>query len=130
AGDVVRTLYSSLSKNTTLIFFDDKLTGNEYSTPDVTEVHFGAEYNVFNMMDKNQIFVRAGVYTNPSHVVTFSGTAGREGTSRGKGQYNLTPRKDETRGTIGAGVAIGPRAQIDAAYVFGREFVVSAGVRF
>lgn len=130
AGDVVRTLYSSLSKNTTLIFFDDKLTGNEYSTPDVTEVHFGAEYNVFNMMDKNPIFVRAGVYTNPSHVVTFSGTADRDVNSVVNAQYNLTPRKDETRGTIGAGVAIGPRAQIDAAYVFGREFVVSAGVRF
>jgi len=130
AGDVVRTNYSSLSRNTTLIFFDTVLNGSEFTTPDVTEIHVGAEYNVYNMMNNNPIFVRAGVYTNPSHLVTFNGTADRDANSVQTAQYNLIPRKDETRGTVGAGIALGPRAQIDAAYVFGREFVLSAGIRF
>jgi len=130
-ADVVRTNYSSLSKNTTVIFFGaNGVTGNEFSTPDVTDVHVGAEYNVYNMLDKNPVFVRGGVYTNRSHLVTFTGTSDANANSVLNAQYNLTPRKDETRGTAGAGIALGPHAQVDAAYVFGKEFVLSAAVRF
>src|SRR5262245_53536440 len=128
AADAVRTNYSSLSKNTTIVFATT-LTGNEYSTPDVWETHVGAEYNVTSMMG-NPIFVRGGFFNNPAHLVTFAGTSDREANASETAKYNLLPRSDETRGTAGVGIAIGPRAQIDAAYVFGRELVLSGAVRF
>jgi len=128
AGDVVRMNYSSLSENTTLVFFSN-LTGAEYVTPDATEVHLGAEYNVYNMRG-NPVFVRAGVFTNPNHLVSFTGTSDPATNAQETAKYNLLPRKDETRGTFGVGIALGPRAQIDAAYVFNKEFVLSSAIRF
>ena len=128
AADAVRINYSVLSQNTTLVFFPT-LTGNEFVTPDVTEIHVGAEYNVYNMMG-NPIFVRGGVFTNPAHFVTFTGSSDPAINASETANYNLLPRSDETRGTVGVGIAIGPRGQVDAAYVFGREFVLSAAVRF
>jgi long-chain fatty acid transport protein len=129
AADAVRTNYSSLSKDTTLIFSSTQLTGSEYVTPDVTEVHVGAEYNFYNMQG-NPMFVRGGIFTNPAHLVTFAGTADPRVNAAESASYNLLPRRNETRGTAGVGIALGPRAQIDAAYVFGKEFVLSSGVRF
>src|SRR5262249_22808498 len=124
---------SSLSKNTTIIFDGDpapQLTGSEFDTPDVTELHVGAEYNVYTMMG-NPLFVRGGVFTNPAHLVTYTGNiSDRTQQAAEVAVYNFLPRKDETRGTAGVGIAIGPRAQIDAAYVFSKEFVLSAAVRF
>ncbi len=128
-ADVVRMRYSSLSKNTTLIF-NTTLTGGEYVTPDVTEVHFGGEFNVYSLMQKNPIFIRAGVFTNPNHLVTFSGTADPEINAAETAKYNLLPRKDETVGTAGAGLVVGSHFQVDLAYVFGKEFVASTAVRF
>jgi len=129
AADAVRTNYSSLSKSTTLIFFATTLTGNEYVTPDVTEIHVGAEYNVYNMKG-NLIFVRGGVFTNPAHSVTFTGVSDPAVQATEVANYNLLQGKDETRGTVGAGIALGPRAQIDVAYVFGKELVLSTAIRF
>jgi long-subunit fatty acid transport protein len=130
-ADVVRVLYSSLTKNMTLIFNDTTLTGGEFSTPDTTEVHVGAEYNVLNMMQgKSPLFVRGGFYTNPSHLITFTGASDAATNAIMNAQYNLAPRTDEVRGTIGAGVVIGSRVQVDAAYLFGKEFVLSSAVRF
>jgi long-subunit fatty acid transport protein len=124
AADGVRTNYSSLSENTTVVFATDTVKSTDFTTPDVTEFHVGAEYNVYTM-NGNPLFVRAGVFTNPAHLVTYTGSVVTE-----IAKYNLLPRTDETRGTIGVGIALGPRAQIDAAYVFNREFVLSAAVRF
>jgi len=128
AGDVVRMNYSSLSENTTLVF-SSNLSGTEYVTPDATEVHLGAEYNVYNMQG-NPVFIRAGVFTNPNHLVRFAGTSDAATNAQETAKYNLLPRKDETRGTFGVGIALGPRAQIDAAYVFSKEFVLSSAIRF
>jgi long-chain fatty acid transport protein len=126
AADAVRTNYASLSETTTIVFSTDTAKPTDYVTPDVTEFHVGAEYNVFDLSG-NPLFVRAGVFTNPDHLVTYKG-APPIPTEVAK--YNLLPRTDETRGTIGVGFVVGPRAQIDAAYVFGKEFVLSSGVRF
>jgi hypothetical protein len=76
------------------------------------------------------LFVRAGVFTNPNHLVTFTGTPDPAINASEAANYNLLPRKDETSGTFGVGIALGPRAQIDAAYVFRKEFVLSSAVRF
>jgi len=129
AGDAVRINYSSLSKNTTVVFQTTTLTGNEYATPDVWETHVGAEYNVYSMTG-NAIFVRGGFFSNPAHLVTFTGTSDPEVNAAETAKFNLLPRSNETRGTAGVGIAIGPRAQIDAAYIFGKELVLSGAVRF
>ncbi|HMF95063.1 MAG TPA: outer membrane protein transport protein [Vicinamibacterales bacterium] len=130
-ADVVRTLYSSLTKTVTLIFNDTTLTGGEFSTPDTTEFHVGAEYNVLNLMQgKSPLFVRGGFYSNPSHVITFTGASDAATNAVMNAQYNLAPRNDEYRGTVGGGVVLGSRVQVDAAYVFGKEFVLSSAVRF
>ena len=131
AADAVRTNYSSLSKNTTLVFIGSATTptSGDYVTPDVTEVHVGGEYNVYQLMG-NPIFVRGGLFTNPAHLVTYVGSVDAETNAAERAKYNLLPRSDEVRGTFGAGIAIGPRAQIDAAYVVGKEFVLSAAARF
>jgi long-subunit fatty acid transport protein len=132
AADGVWTGYSSLSKNTAIIFNSDppQLTGSEYSTPDVTELHVGAEYNVYTLKG-NPLFVRAGVFTNPAHLVTYNGNVSdRTSQAAEQAKYNLLPRTDETRGTVGVGFVLGPRAQIDAAYVFSNEFVLSSAIRF
>jgi long-chain fatty acid transport protein len=130
-ADVVHTKYSSLSQSTTLVFFDTTLSTSDYKTPDVTEVHVGAEYAVYKIKG-NPLLVRAGVFTNPSHLVTFTGT---ETSSDGaaaveQATYNLLPRKNHTTGTVGAGLVVGPRLQIDVAYVGVGTLVVSTGVRF
>jgi long-subunit fatty acid transport protein len=128
AADAVRVKYSSLTQNTTIVF-NLSLTGNEYVTPDVTELHVGAEYNVYNMKG-NPLFLRAGVFTNPNHQSTFNGSSDSAFNVSQAIIFNLIPGKDETRGTAGVGIALGPHAQIDVAYVFGREFVLSSAVRF
>jgi long-subunit fatty acid transport protein len=128
AADAVRINYSSLTKSTTIIF-NLSLTGNEYVTPDVTELHAGAEYNVYSV-NGNPIFVRGGVFTNPNHQSTFTGNTDSAFNQSQAIIFNTLPGKDETRGTAGVGIALGPRAQADAAYVFGKEFVLSAAIRF
>jgi long-chain fatty acid transport protein len=135
AADAVRMNYSSLSKNTAVIFQVGSVQGTEYVTPDVTELHLGAEYNVFNMMQKFPVFVRAGVYTNPNHLVTYTpipATAINAASVNASeiAKYNLLPREDETRGTVGVGFVFTTRFQVDVAYVFRKEVVASTAVRF
>jgi long-subunit fatty acid transport protein len=129
AADVVRMKYSSLTKNTTIIYASP-VTGAEFETPDVTEIHFGGEFNVYNMMQKHPIFVRAGVFRNPNHLVNFTGTSDVEANALNRAKYNLLPRKDDVRGTVGVGFVFGTRFQADVAYVVGKELVASTAVRF
>jgi long-chain fatty acid transport protein len=129
AADVVGMWYSSLSQDTTLIFSPATLAGSDYVTDNVVELHAGAEYNVYNVHG-NPIFLRGGVFTNPNHLVSFTGAPDPGTNASENAKYNLLPRTSDTRGTVGVGIALGPRAQVDAAYVFGKEFVLSSGVRF
>jgi long-subunit fatty acid transport protein len=136
AADVVRINYSSLAKDflITLNFPNTGLLPSQFSVDDATEVHFGGEYNV--MTGKNPVFIRAGVFSNPNHTTRYTASAAADaGSNAGTNTfynsiYNLLPRDTAVRGTIGAGVALGPRLQIDAAYVHRKEFVASTAVRF
>ena len=108
---------------------------SQFSIDDGTEVHFGGEYNL--MTGRVPVFVRAGVFTNPNHTTRYTSSPsadagmGNAGTNTFYSSiYNLLPRETLVRGTVGAGVAIGPRLQIDAAYVHKKEFVASTAVRF
>ena len=159
ALDIVRINYSSLADGFTPIFdyFDEvsstnssqqclattpacvakpALTGSEFSIKDVTETHFGAEYNLAT--GNKPIFVRAGVFTNPDHRVSFNGFSSTTLPAADvtvlnaayKAQYNLLARSDDVRGTIGAGIVLSQQMQLDLAYVFGQEFVASTAIRF
>jgi hypothetical protein len=103
---------------------------NLFSIDDATEVHFGGEYNL--MTGNNPVFVRAGVFTDPNHTTHFNPSSSVSTTINQyyTAVYNSLPRDTQVRGTVGGGIAIGPRVQIDAAYVHKKEFVASTGVRF
>jgi len=123
AVDVVRTKYSSLSENMTIVFSPETVRSTDYDTPDTTEVHVGAEFIAGSLMGK-PLFLRGGVFTNPNHVTSYVGNDVAE-----KAFYSL-PHKDDTRGTVGAGIVLGSRVQLDLAYVFDRELVASTAIRF
>ena len=79
-----------------------------------------------------------GVFTNPDHRVRFNGFTSStlpaadvaEVNAEENATYNLLPRKDDVRGTIGAGIALGQQMQLDLAYVYGKEFIASTAIRF
>jgi len=91
---------------------------------DVTEVHFGIEY--YMITKEWAIPLRAGFYTDPSHVVYT--TVENEALKR------LFPRgSDELHGTFGFGFVLQNKIQIDTAVNFSRnvsEFLLSAVFRF
>ena len=91
---------------------------------DGTEVHFGVEY--YLITKKWAIPLRAGFYTDPSHVVYT--TVENEALKR------LFPRgSDEVHGTCGFGFVLQNKIQIDTAVNFSRnvsEFLLSAVFRF
>jgi long-chain fatty acid transport protein len=107
-----------------------------FAIDDVTELHLGAEYSIPGM--KNPIFVRGGVFTNPDHQLKYLGNAASVSAFYANalplddawGSFNIVNRDTEVKGTIGAGFVVGTQFQTDVAYVFGREFIVSAAVRF
>jgi hypothetical protein len=130
AGDIVRVNYSSLTKNTTIIFDPDVVLSTDFETPDVFELHAGVEYSAYSMKE-NTLLIRAGVFTDPAHLVRFVGSS--RGDAVAFAFNNAAYRqagKDKTRGTVGAGLVLGRRSQIDVAYAFGGDFVASAAVRF
>jgi len=91
---------------------------------DGTEVHFGIEYY---LITKNwAVPLRAGFYTDPSHVVYT--TVENEALKR------LFPRgNDEVHGTFGFGFVLQNKIQLDTAANFSRnvsEFLLSAVFRF
>ena len=121
--------YSSLTKDFTIILDAGTITPDKFSVDDGTELHIGAEYNILTGMVP--VFVRAGLYTNPNHSIKFDASLpDKVANSFENAVYNLLPRETETKGTFGAGVALGPRAQLDVAYVWKKEFVASMAVRF
>jgi long-chain fatty acid transport protein len=91
---------------------------------DGTEVHFGVEYYIITK--EWAIPLRAGFYTDPSHVVYT--TVENEALKR------LFPRgSDEVHGTFGFGFVLQNKIQLDTAVNFSRnvsEFLLSAVFRF
>ncbi|MFC1614684.1 OmpP1/FadL family transporter, partial [Gemmatimonadota bacterium] len=91
---------------------------------DGTEIHLGVEYNLF-ILDF-LIPLRAGFYTNPSHVVYT--------TIENEALQRLFPRgEDETHGTFGLGFVLQNKIQIDLAGNFSKsvsELLLSAVFRF
>ena len=133
--DVVGINYSSLTDDflITISFGTPGLNPNQFKIDDATEFHFGGEYTL--MTGANPVFLRAGVFTDPNHSTRYTPSTTLTGddvalNTAFDAVYNLLPRETAVLGTVGAGVAIGPRVQIDAAYVHKKQFVASTAVRF
>jgi len=72
----VHRKYSNLTKNQTVTATQTLLLSSDFETPDVTEIHAGAEYNLYSWKS-NPLFIPAGVYTDPDHLTNFTGRHGR-----------------------------------------------------
>ena len=80
-----------------------------------TEFHIGGEYQLMPI-GQNRFFARAGVYTGKEGVVDTN---------------TATPTtENKVTGTVGAGVVVGQRFQVDLAVLTRRNSVLSAAVRF
>jgi long-subunit fatty acid transport protein len=124
AADARRVKYSDMVKDLTLIVgFSDTET---FSESDVTEAHVGGEWMA--VTGPNAVFVRGGVLTNPAHQLRFATGSGDNLTDQVR--FNALPQTNETKGTFGAGFTVGRRFQVDAGYVWRRDFVISAAGRF
>src|SRR6185436_20019881 len=106
-----RISYSSLAKNFTVVFPSADVDPSMYSIPNATEAHFGGEY--LWLTGDTKVFLRAGVFTSPDHSMRYSGANPSE-----IAKFNLLPRSGATTGTVGAGVAVGAKYQVDFAAVF------------
>src|SRR5262249_51769888 len=118
----------------TLAFGTPGLTPAQFTIKDVSELHVGGEYTL--KTGPHPVFVRAGLFTDPNHSTRYTPSTALSPADATllnpefDAVYNLLPRETAVRGTVGAGVAIGPRFQIDAAYVHNKQFVASTAVRF
>jgi long-subunit fatty acid transport protein len=131
AADVVRVNYSSLAKDFLITFdFGSALSPSQFTIKDATEFHAGGEYNV--IAGSNPVFVRAGLFTNPNHAFRYTTAPSLSADTNNyySAIYNTLPRDTEVKGTVGGGIVIGPRFQVDLAYVWRKEFVASTAVRF
>ncbi len=159
---MVRLYYSDLTEDFKPVlglerFSDDPrdvgpaLTGDEFTIEDETEIHFGGELNIGP--SQVPIFLRAGVFTNPAHPLTFDSSKvnlqfGSDTPQADRdletsllsaafgSLYGTRPRDFQETPvgfTFGGGLALGGRVQLDAAYVTIEqfdEFVFSFAVRF
>ena len=136
--DTTYIKYSALAKGLTPIRSRDLLTGNDFKISDATEVHFGGELNVAS--NKNPVFLRAGVFTNHDHSLRFVGNVQPGGdvtpaqaqrtNAIERSVFNLGKHETTVTGTFGGGFVVGQHGQVDVAYVWKQQLVVSLGGRF
>lgn len=135
--DVARVAYSALEKDLTPIIAHDLVTAGDFGIRDATELHAGVEFTGGN---KAPVFLRAGFFTDHDHSLRYTGRVQPGGavtadqalrTNVYEGSvFNLGSHHTHVIGTFGGGVALGGCLQIDAAYVWKQQFVLSTGLRF
>lgn len=109
-ADAVHITYSNLVDNFISINEDIRAIDKAYKASDVTEVHLGAEYF---FLTKVPIAVRAGIWKDPAHAITYRGPLLAPDAVAAAILY---PKgTDQHHVSIGAGLAW-PTFQIDAAY--------------
>ncbi|MEA1997372.1 MAG: outer membrane protein transport protein [Gemmatimonadota bacterium] len=138
--DVVRVEYSDLIEDLERNLNEDDVAAYSEDFPytrfvdgdgiddlvlkDGTEIHFGCEY--YLTLGEWLLPLRAGLYTDPSHVVYT--------TVEDEALQRLFPRgKNEVHGTFGLGFVLENKIQLDAAVNFSNsisEFLLSAVFRF
>lgn len=130
--DAVAIKYSDLVKRLEPVTLFTDVTRKNYEIQDVTEVHYGGEFQL--VKGRNPVFVRVGGFTNPDHSLRFVGNTGNELFNEIEtARFNLEKRETENGFTFGGGFAIGTTVQADAAFLrikSIREFVASLAIRF
>lgn len=86
---------------------------------DGTEIRLGTEYVFANFT--YPVSVRAGVWRDPQHTLTFQGRTPTGLTNALANQVLFSAGDDETHGSLGFGIAF-PRFQIDAAFDFSESY--------
>jgi len=109
-ADAVRVKYSNLVDNFVSINASVRAIDHAYKAADATEIHLGGEYF---FSTKIPFAVRAGVWRDPQHTITFTGPL--TDTDRVGAAILFPKTKNLTHFSIGGGLAW-PRFQIDAAY--------------
>ena len=126
-ADAVRVKYSNLVDHFISVNATVRAIDHAYKANDVTEIHAGAEYF---FATKIPFALRAGVWRDPAHSVTFTGPLT---TPDAVAAAILYPKgTSQNHKSIGAGLAW-PKFQIDAAYDTSKFFKVgsmSAVMRF
>jgi len=131
-ADVVYVQYSQISDNMTIVTFHNRgIRSSDFSIDNATEFHAGGEYVFF--AGKTGIALRGGVFSNPNHSLTYVGEtasiAGREADAL----FNFGDDDTEIGYTVGGGLVLSERFQVDGAYLHSdsfQEFSVSFVVRF
>ena len=118
--DYSRVNYSELTEDLATLFSDfaDVPTANQaFQLEDGNEIRFGGEWGIMGM-GSSLLFVRGGLWLDPTHQLTFDDQGLTFGNRRqAELQRILFPDGDnEMHYTVGSGIAIGARAQIDVAF--------------
>ncbi len=136
-ADVARVRYSRLvTPNFLVVDFMDSAAGLSYRNfyvDDVTEVHAGVEYRVYAA--STTWAFRGGAFTDPDHQMHYrrAGNNLEHVADRFLDfRFNSVKPRTDVGGTLGVGVAVRNRVQVDAAFSLSRkarEVVVSAVVK-
>ena len=118
--DYSRVNYSELTEDLAILFFDSAdvpAADQAFQMDDGNEIRVGGEWGI-TAMGSNLIFVRGGVWLYPVHQLTFGDQRGAiEDTVNVEAAQLLFPGgSDEMHYTVGGGVAVGARMQVDVAY--------------
>ncbi len=135
-GTYVR--YSDLARGLTAVVAHDVLKSSDFQIDDAGEIHLGSEVNVGS--DRNPVWLRGGVLTVADHRLRFVGDVQSGGNltpaqsqrinSLERARFNLGAHDTDLTGTVGAGIALGPRLSADVAYVWRKRLIVSVGAGF
>ncbi|MEW6368129.1 MAG: outer membrane protein transport protein [Acidobacteriota bacterium] len=131
-ADVQVIQYSQIAEKTTLILFADKgLSPSDFDIDNATEFHVGAEYMFF--VGDTALAVRGGTFTNPSHDLRYVGDKTSVWGHVADELFNFGEEDTAIGYTVGGGVVLASRVQIDVAYLISdpfNEFSASFVVRF
>ncbi|HET6267353.1 MAG TPA: outer membrane protein transport protein [Acidobacteriota bacterium] len=111
--------YSKQITNNFLIFDfmypESGVTPKNFFIRDVVEVHGGGEYRFY--LKKTTLALRAGVFTDPSHPLRFKDQPGTDPIAAKveEFRFNSLPDRTNVGFTLGAGIALSNRFQLDAA---------------
>ena len=118
--DYSRVNYSELTEDLAILFFpsDDLPAANRaFQMDDGNEVRVGAEWG-FQAAGSSLLFVRGGLWLDPAHQLTFDdrGLTFNSQFDLAASRVQFSGADDELHYTVGGGLAVGARLQLDVAF--------------
>ncbi len=124
--DVSRVLYSQrITANFLVVDFIDpeaRLSSANFSIRDVSELHAGAEYRMYN--PRLTMAFRGGVFTNPDHPLRFERGGNNLDHPADKlldFRFNTIPSQTNVGVTAGWGMVVRNRVQVDVATTYSKD---------